>query len=273
MRALGLVLIANVAFADGGTLRRATREELSGLEVTARKAAAKLSKEGAYARAAQTIDTFLAADGRYWLSMDRDSWIEALEKLAAAYRERDALAREAAHDKTAARRLLRNLLAPPLSRLDTAEPDDPRLAQVIALLKAIDPKAKAFFTPRQVKVVVAGELPGGQGDALAIGVVQRLRGLGFDASTVEGSEVLTIETTFDKDQPYESATFTKELHYVSCGLGALATWKAGATTVVKFELGGRAPGFGDISNSCLKKAIQKASERSTAQLIEAWNAQ
>lgn len=250
------------------------------------ESAALLSKSGQYEAAATTLSKWVEGEGKELEAKHKggDWRLKDVLKLAEIYAARAELAKIAGTDAKAARQLLLELLRP--SRAEVALISDARITELLKTLRKLDPKAKDFFTPRKVKVVITGGLEGARADELAVAMVEQLRPLGFEASTAEGSETLTLESSMGKELDVSSemsgASGGLNLavlggkgvkNMISCELIVHAKWMAGGVEVLRTDLGSRAPGFSDIPNSCVKAAIKNVATKSGPRVIEAWNAQ
>lgn len=239
--------------------------------------AAAASKAGKYEEASAALSKWIKGPGKKLAEAEKASAsaLDGLSKLAEAYAARAELAKKAPKEAKAARALLLELLTPK-SRAEAALVSDPRVEALLNTLRKLDPKAKAFFTPRKVKVVITGGLEGAQADELAVALVEQLRPLGFEASNVEGTETLSLETGMGKEIALSEAggMFAKTAqNVITCELIVHAKWTAADAEVLRTDLGTRAGGFSDIPNSCVKAAIKSVASKAGGRVVEAWNAQ
>lgn len=267
MRQLLIALTCLATAAHAGSLSDAFQAQ--------KNAASSLSKKGKYQQASAALSAWADGEGLKLAEAEGSlSRLEEVKKLAAAYATRDELAKKAPKDAKAARTLLLELLRPS-NQAELAEVSDPRVAELLTTLRKLDPKAKAFFAPRKVKVVITGGLEGPAAGELSVAIVEQLRPLGFEASNTEGTETLSLETGMGKELSLAgTALFGAAAdNMISCELIIHATWKAGEAEVLKTELGSRSGGYADIPGSCVKAAIKMVASKAGARVVEAWNAQ
>ena len=236
----------------------------------------KLSLEGNYTAAAaaanEAITTYkpkLAASDLYQLGY--------LSKAVTVYEARAAAARDSAKDPKAARALLTSLLDPSAPfEVEVARADDKRVAAVLGQLRQIDPKAKKFFTPRPVRVVVTGAaLSPPDAEALVEGVVGPLRSLGFVASAKEGTETLTLVVTLGNviSDLGKGSMLAAALPPTSesCELKVDASWTVGETPLIRVDLSKRGLGFSDIPGQCVKARIKEIPDLVAPRLVKRWD--
>lgn len=224
------------------------------------------SKGGRYAEAATALTT--AADA---LEQGGDkTWPAQLRLMANLYKQRATNQSTAATDPRAARALLKSLLVEPPAmgvKYDRANAEDPRVAALIQTLRAKDPSAKEFFTPRKVKVVVSGDaLTTDQATATAASVVSALKGMGFEASVDAGDETLELPVTVGK---FSAPDF---LGGADGEFKCPVTWTdAKGKSVVSFELGVRGPMLASDPRSFVDKNWKRLGTAFAPRLFAAWN--
>lgn len=251
-----------------------TPEEFGAASKAALDEAKKLSLDAKYAQAAAAL---LAVDTKYrpLLAAGETSKLDRLKTVRAAYEERAQWAPKAGKDPKAARALLGSLLAGQYE-VETAAPSDKRVAAVLESLRKIDPRAKKFFAPRPVRVVVAGDaLSVAEAGALVEGVIGPLRALGFNASAKEGAETLTLGVTMGdvikdlgKDGPLGGGLPDST---VSCELKVDANWIAAEKPLIRIDLSKRGMGFSDVPGHCVKSRIKEIVDLVAPRLVKRWD--
>lgn len=120
---------------------------------------------------------------------------ERVLRAAEAYRKRARWKAAGLKDVSAVHALLGDLIGQSDTD-DVVDEHDPRVAELLAALKAGSPEAARFFDGRSVKVSVTG--PGVPPEVLSrfrSDVVERLRALGYAADLDTGAETLTLAAT------------------------------------------------------------------------------
>ncbi len=229
----------------------------------ARKTAFDLSRQGRYDDAAAGIDAAVAQAEKTLVPYAADPKRPTLvpdQKLAAAYRARGQLALKAPTDKNSAWLLLQSLVDNKALDIERTTLADPRAQALLDLLRKIDPKAKALFAPRKLKVVVdAPTLKDTLKELYVQQLVANLRLLGLAASSEEGDEEFHVVYALGQELAAGEALGVKGL--ISCEAVAVGTWKAkGKVEMANLDLGRRAAGFADIPDSCLKSPLKPSAE-------------
>lgn len=250
-------------------------DDLNAASRVALEEAKDLSLDGKYSEA---VATLLAVDTKFrpLLPAGDRYQLESLKGVRTAYETRAQAARKAGADPKASRTLLLSLLEPARSELDTAAPSDKRVLAVLEKLRKLDPRAKKFFSPRPVRVVVTGEgLSASESATLVEGVVGPLRALGFAASAKEGAETLTLAVQLGKevkdiakgDGPLGVLPETS----MSCELKVDASWTEGTTQLIRFDLSRRGLGFSDIPGQCVAARIKEIPALVAPRLVKRWD--
>lgn len=240
------------------------QREVGEASIQARKAAFELSRAGKYDDAAKALEAAAAAaDLKVPASGKND------QKLAAAYRTRGQLAQQAPKDKNSAWLLLQSLIDNKSYDIEKTKLDDPRAQALLENIRKVDPKAKALFGPRKVKVVVESQLKDTLKAFYVQELVANLRLLGLAASSEEGDETFKVVHSEGKHLEVE---FVKGV--LGCEAIAVATWtnKAGKVEMDAIDLGKRAPGYVDLPESCLKSPLKPSAELAPIMILRNWAA-
>lgn len=267
-RAALLVMLTSTASFAGDEFDTAQREAVT--------EARRSSGEAKYAQAASVLREL---EEKYLpLLPERDRYrLLGVKGTAAVYEQRALYAKTASKDPKAARALLVSLLAERGLDVEKAEAADPRVKALLDSLRRTDPKAKTFFSPRAVRVAVAGDgLTADQADALVEGVVAPLRALGFSASGKEGGETLTLTVSEGKliehlNDDKGSMMANWPAAAVSCELKIDANWTIGETPLIRVDLSKRGVGFSDVPGSCMKNRIQEIPALVAPRLVTRWD--
>lgn len=224
----------------------------------ATKRATRAAGTGDYAGAAAALEAATA----YCSRMSQRELVTG----AAEYRRRAALASRAGTEAGAARDLL-------VALVDTKAPvppvhmDDPRVPELIATVRRLDPKAGAFFSPRPVQVVVNAE-PGMSLDAadVSVAVAEPLRALGFAPGPALAADTLTLQVR--QGAVMDASSLGDGLE--SCQLVVDATWVAPGGLVLAFAASDRGVSARTPSPQCLRERLDTVRRRFARQLLQRW---
>ncbi|MFT3714188.1 MAG: hypothetical protein QM817_41525 [Archangium sp.] len=201
---------------------------------------------------------------------------DALRKAAETYTLRAKLKATALSDAKSARAMLKSLVSEPglgsehVERIGT---DDPRVAALLKTLREKDPKAKAFFTARKIKVVVSGDaLNPAQAASLTDRLVNSLRGLGFDASKDAGDETIEVPVKQTPMLPVPMFGGGNDPNKLGAGeFKCIVTWSDAKNTVLIFDLGMRGPGYTDMPTSFVDQNWQRLGTAFVPRLLLRWD--
>jgi hypothetical protein len=253
----------------------AVADEKPGKKAEAAWAAAMLeSKAERYDEAAKVLVDAAAELTR--ANRDDNYYPDALRKAAETYTLRGKLKAAALTDAKAARAMLKSLVsepAPGSERVERVSTDDPRVAALLKTLREKDPKAKAFFTARKVKVVVSGDaLNAAQAASLTDRLVNALRGLGFDASKDGGAETIEVPVTQSPMIPIPTFGGGSDPNKLAGGeFKCVVTWRDAKGTVLIFDLGMRGPGYSDMPTSFVDGNWQRLGTAFVPRMLARWD--
>lgn len=252
----------------------ALAKELKDRHLELGKQSTALSKEGKYAEAADLLEKF-AAELKTKLAgvsqADQDkadvgaSRVKFLNEGIAILRQRAAWAAKADKDLQSAQKLLLELLEQLRWDVDTAEVRDARVQALLDAARKLDPKTKALFLARKVKVVVdAPALNEKQRAAYAKGVAEDLRALGLVASVSVGEEEFKVTATVEG--PVSAHLIGDDVN--ECTLEASAAWKAGGLAHIDLEV----HGFGDETedDDCVNARVKQSAALAAKRVLRAW---
>lgn len=228
------------------------------------KQSTALSKQGKYAEAAELLEKFqkeLAAEKADLGASTSKFLAEGI----AVLRQRAAWAAKTSSDFQSAQRLMLELLNQLRWDVDTAKVQDVRVQELLALARKLDPKTKALFGPRKVKVVVqAPSLSATQRRTYAKGLAADLSALGLSASPTGGSEEFVV--TVSVEGPVSAHLIGDDVD--ECTLKAKGTWKAGGLLDIDLD----AHGFGDetVDGDCVNGRIKESAENAARSVLRAW---
>lgn len=252
------------------------------VEREAIKASTALSKETKYDAAAERLEKVLgdvAEQLRPFNPRDNPGQYPELErtrKLASIYRTRGQLAVKASSDKNSAWLLLASLIDDDTYSLERTTLADPRAQALLEQLRKLDPKAKALFGPRKVKVVLDAPFAATLKAGYLQQLVAQLRLLGLAASSDEGDEEFTVVASEGQvhDMSQSLGAGSADLKsLIACELISVATWKVkGKPEMTALDLGRRGSGFSDIRDSCLKNTLTASALRAPIAILRVWAA-
>lgn len=218
-----------------------------------------------YEQAAQTLED--AAEKSWKLGGERSPF----ERDAKEFRARAELFARGPADVKANRALLLMLLREVVRfpEMDWPEPDDRRIGVIMNNLRANDPQAKAFFTPRKVKVVVqTSVLEDGERASLADQLMGKLRALGFDASTTEGDETFVFPISLG-EHVEGGGLLMPGMSSQEFKCQAMWTVKMGKGLIIDMSL--RGAYYPDIPHSFQRENYPRLANILVPRLLKRWN--
>jgi hypothetical protein len=261
---------------------KALSEEFQSARTATLKEANALSTRERYAEAAALVakadDELKPKLGEFSAKEVADSYLPTVldndQKIVAAFRARAELALTAKTQKESAKRLLFVLLDEKTYGVETAKVADPRVQELLATLRKLDPTAKALFAPRKVKVVIDSPLKDTLRANYAQAVVEQLRLLGLAASTDVGDEEFKISASEGKVLDASNLFGGTVQAMISCELIASARWQGpnGKAEFETLDLKRRGGGFSDIPDNCITSRLKDSATLAPLAVLRAWSA-